>query len=626
MKLGLGAFPPEAPFLASLAATWLQAEGDAANGVILLPTRRAAQALAGAFLEANGNQALLLPRIIATGAIDEAGLALTAALDLPPAIAPLRRQAILARLILARGADAAPNLPAAWALARDLATLLDEADTAEINLAHALPGLVPAELAAHWQKTLEFLEILTQAWPAILQAEQKIDPAARQMALLDAQAAAWRERPPEFRVWLVAAEGPPALARLAAVIAGLPAGRVILPGFDFALLPEDWEALEDSHPQAGIARLLAALGAAPGDVERVAPAAARSATLSRALLPAASLAAWQKPATLDVSGLALLNAPDEAASATAIAMVLREALEVPGRTAALITPDRALARRVAAELARFGVAADDSAGEGLAETPPAVFLRLAARALAEQFAPLPLLALLQHPLTAAGLPPELCRENARRLERAALRGPRPAPGFDGVKFRLAEPKHGIALAFLERLENLLRDAVMPVAINPAEALRRLLAAGEALAETPELPGPARLWSGEAGAKLAELCLEAMAALETLPDIPAADLPALLDALLEGAVVRRPRTKDGHPRVAIWGIQEAALQQVDLAVLGGLGVGDDLADLGLEGLGELARHHRGGRLGSGVGPRRRRQTGRRCLVLSRLPCCRRCRRC
>ena len=86
-------------------------------------------------------------------------------------------------------------------------------------------------------------------------------------------------------------------------------------------------------------------------------------------------------------------------------MVLRETLETPGAQAALVTPDRDLAGRVAAALLRYGVVADDSAGEPLADTPPAVFLRLLVRAVAEELAPVPLLALAETSLAAAGLSP-----------------------------------------------------------------------------------------------------------------------------------------------------------------------------------------------------------------------------
>ncbi len=105
-----------------------------------------------------------------------------------------------------------------------------------------------------------------------------------------------------------------------------------------------------------------------------------------------------------------------------IALRLRQALEQPGKRAALVTPDRVLARRVAGELRRWNIEIDDSAGRPLADTPPAVFLRLAAAVIAEQAAPAALLALLKHPLAALGEPPAECRRLARELERKCCAG------------------------------------------------------------------------------------------------------------------------------------------------------------------------------------------------------------
>jgi ATP-dependent helicase/nuclease subunit B len=576
--MNLAAFPPESAFLPALAQAWLAAGGEPADGLLILPNRRAARAAAGAFLAANQGHPLLLPRIIALGALDEAALTLRGALDLQPAVPAHTRQAILTRLILARGgANGAPTkLHTAWALAKNLAELLDEAGESEIDFSAALKHIVPADFARHWQTTLDFLDIVTHAWPKILAEMGFLDPATRQAKLLDAQVAFWSAEQPAQRIWLAAAQGSPALARLAKIIAGLRNGAVILPGFDVLLPEANWEAISDVHAQSGIARLLTAMGARPGDV-KIWPApdssvpATRTRILSEALLPAAHLTAWQQQRAAMPEKFWRLAARDEAEEALAIAMILRDALETPGRTAALITPDRGQAERVAAILARFGVFADDSAGQRLADTPPAILLRLLARAAATEFSPVPLLALLKHPLAAGGEPPKIFRRHARALERAALRGPRPPPGFDGIKYRLDQhsERTGAERNFLARLEILVRPAVLAKTVQPAKALKNLLQAGEALAASDQESGAARLWSGEAGATLAEFLAELLPVLETLNDFAAADLPDFLDALLEGAVVRKPRTKENHPRIAIWGTPESVLQTVDVAVLGGL---------------------------------------------------------
>ena len=704
----LASIPATLPFLDTLAQHCLACAGDdpvaLSRSLVLLPTRRAARALADAFLRQSGGRALLLPRIVALGALDEAPFALAGALSLPPAIEPMHRLAILSRLIL--GLDGRHGAPRtadrAWTLAAELARLLDEAHRSEVDLAEALPNAVQAGFAEHWQVTTQFLSIVTGLWPALLAEQGRMDPTARQVALLRAQEDAWAQAPPDHDVIAAGTTGAiPSVARLLLSVARLPRGLVVLPGFDATLWPEPGEAaLAESHPQAGMQRLVAEMGAEPGDVARWDGPAhipthdpvpkARDALLRLALLPADRLAQWRRrraaapgspaagPAQSPgedlsahqavpllppggLAGLRRLATADQQEEAAAIALVLRETLERPGERAALVTPDRELAARVMVELLRFGVVVDDSAGEPLAETPPAAFLRLLAQAVAERFAPVPLLSLLKHPFCAAGLAPARCREAARALELACLRGPRPAPGLDGLREALAArarataqraaaplaasvaepdpeagdreagdletgdleagdleagdleagdpeagdpeagdreagspetassdaaPGRGDVLlreagALVGRLERclapLLALAARPTALA-GEALGALVQVAEALATTDEEDGAARLWHAEDGAALsghlAALADALAPGIADLPPQPLATLPGLLDASMEGQVVRSRRAlrgRDGteHPRLFVWGLLESRLQTVDLLVLGGL---------------------------------------------------------
>jgi ATP-dependent helicase/nuclease subunit B len=592
VALNLHAIPPHIPFLDAVAQAWLARSDDpleVSRGLILLPTRRAARSLVEAFLRQSDGRPLLLPRITAFGALDEAPLALSGALDLPPAIEPMQRLAALTRLILAmHGSAGAPRTAdRAWLLAAELASLMDEAERAEIDLATRLPDAADPAYAAHWAETLRFLQIVTHAWPAYLSESGLMNPAARQVALLDAQTAAWQAQPPPHRVLIAGTTaGIPAVARLLRVVSGLPDGEVVLPALDTSMTDEAWQAIDESHPQAGLARLLADLDAARDDV-RPWPANVASfvppdrfVTLSTALLPARALA-WDQPPPFALAGLERLTPADQQEEAAAIAIVLREALETPNTRAALMTPDRDLAGRVAAELRRFGVVADDSAGEPLAETPPAVFLRLLMRAVAEELAPVPLLALLKHPLAAAGLSPAICRAEARAMELAGMRGPRPGPGITGLRLALAKSRAPVQ-AFLARLEACLEPALRiasAVEVAPAEALQAVIQAAERLAASDEAEGPARLWAGEEGEALAGRLAAVQAALAVLPDQRRAVLPGLLDAVLDGVAVRSRRALRGHgagtvehPRVFIWGLLEARLQSVEVLVLGGLAEG------------------------------------------------------
>ena len=600
--MNLFAILPHLPFLDAIASEWLIEARDepelVARGLILLPTRRAARALAEAFLRVTGGRPLLLPRITALGALDEAPLALAGALHLPPAVEPTQRLAVLVRLILALdGKFGAPrSADRAWRLAAELADLMDEAEREGLDLAARLPDAADADYAAHWQRTLEFLDIVTRAWPEWLAEQGLMNPAARQVALLQAQADTWEHKPPQEPVWVAGATaGIPAVARLLRVVMRFPQGRVVLPGLDLDL-PEEI-APEPSHPQAGLRRLLADIGARIGDVRiwprRSTPIPERRASaLWRAMLPAGSLAVWRTVQVIDLDGLQRLDAADQPEEAVALALILRSALEIPGKRAALVTPDRDLAGRVAAELLRYGVVADDSAGEKLAETPPAVFLRLLATVVVEQLAPVPLLALLKHPLTGLGMAPAEARAAARALELACLRGPRPMEGLYGLRRAVGRTSDTQRKAAAEKLlrrfevcvEPLLRvagavvetppDLAAQVRVRPADLLAALIASAEALAATDTETGPARLWAKEEGEALATVLADLQAALPVLSDESPSCLPGLLDAVLEGAVVRSRRALRGrggveHPRVFIWGLLEARLQTADVLLLGGL---------------------------------------------------------
>ena len=62
-------------------------------------------------------------------------------------------------------------------------------------------------------------------------------------------------------------------------------------------------------------------------------------------------------------------------------------IETSGKTAALVTPDRTLARRVAARLNRYDLVIDDSAGVPVARTVPGGFLDLVRQRRGNQFRP-----------------------------------------------------------------------------------------------------------------------------------------------------------------------------------------------------------------------------------------------
>jgi ATP-dependent helicase/nuclease subunit B len=644
------------PFLESLASALLDgrlpAEGgsaptalDLARVTLYLPTRRATRALQDAFLRAAGGRALLLPKIVPIsegeedlsliGGAARGDGASASGLAIAPAIGELDRRLVLTSLIrrwteamhASRGADAdaqpfaaaGASTPAqAAVLAKELANLMDMVETENVSL-DDLAKLVPETFSEHWQKTLTFLEIVTAYWPAHLAEQGLISPAARRNAVIRAEAERLTLSPPRAPVIVAGVTGSiPATVELMRAAARLPNGAIVLPALDTELDAASWDAIGSNaskdrhpeHPQFGLKTLLDALGCARSDVASLggrpsAQVRARNRLVAETMRPAGTTERWETfaaaargdPAASAPSGLSLIEAPTAQDEAEAIALILREAAETPGRTAALVSPDRLLARRVAIRLEAWGIKVDDSAGRPLIKTPPGAFLDLVINAVSSRFAPAEVVALLKHPLTRLGLDPFAARRAARALELTTFRAPYLGDGLDGIeaafeKAAAAQARRERAHAAVKRLWTedwqgardllaRLRQAFTPlVAIydNPASTLREMARAhtsvAEAVARLPENWDAAEdespLWRDEAGVTAARFLASLID--EHLPevDLKAADYADLYRSLASTETVR-PRGPV-HPRLFIWGPFEARLQQTDIVVLGSLNDG------------------------------------------------------
>jgi ATP-dependent helicase/nuclease subunit B len=568
------------------------------GALVLLPNRRAVTALTEAFVRqlparnANGSGGLLLPRMVPVGDLDDGGFArlVEGQAPLPAAVPPLVRRFELARLAerLPGGArTAVERLRLGDALGEVLDALLAE-EIAPEALRAAADG---QDLADHWQKTLAYLELIIALWPEARAGIGGSEGVTRLAALIDATVARWQAAPPAGLVVMAGIANPtPALVRLARAVLHLPDGLVVLPGLDDDLSeagearwqavrladPADPESRDDAgHPGWGLRKLLAGLGLDRRDVQAW-PAGSgpldgppeRAAALLAALAPAAAVP--RMPAAVTGGGLALAECATAAQEAQVVALALREALEVPGQRAALITPDPVLARRVAAHCRRWGIEIDSSAGTPLALTPPGALALGMADALAQAFAPALLLAVLKNRLVA---PADDDFRRGVALADLALRGVRPPAGLDAVgeaidrwvadhardaapAMRLWWQRVADALMPLDQLREL-ADFSLP---DLMAALRRAITA---------LAGDGG-WAGPDGRQLAALVADLERDGSHFCAVRPDDAPALLAALIGGAAVRVPGR--GHPRLAILGPVEAQLTRADFMVLAGLNEG------------------------------------------------------
>ncbi|WP_417693968.1 double-strand break repair protein AddB [Roseibium sp.] len=640
---------PSVPFLKTLASALVEGELvpgfcprknplQLAEATLYLPTRRAARLLPDIFQELFDGRPVLLPKILPVGDVEEDDLLLRGEADgndLPPAMPAMERHLALTRLVMAwkgalrrevlnLGVDEPLGVPAsaadaAW-LAGDLATLMDEIETEEADWAQ-LADLVPDDYARYWQITLDFLSIVQQGWPAYLAETGTMDAKARRSALIRQAAAQMRSRPPQGPVIVAGVTGSvPATAELLKAAAGLPQGVLVLPGLDLGLDAASWSALArqptaaktkghavlgvPAHPQYGLRQLLDRLDLSRDAVQDLAPLqdqamVDRERLVSEALRPAETSDAWMRflqdfpveRRRAALAGVEMVVARNEADEALAAAIALREALE-RGETAAFVSPDRLLARRVAVELARWKVQVDDSAGRPLDQTPPAILANLSAQLAVNGCDPIDLLSLLKHPLCRLGLSLKDVRSAARALERGVLRGPRAKAGTSGLREAvLASKDHQESTKRLSRWQKIHDDdwqAILDLVERLADALEPL----ETLQSTSdEIPvtdlakaqvevlhriardpsgSDAELYSGETGDALAAFYANLLEAERADLEVRPRDWATVQPALMANSSVRR--RLPGDPRVQILGPMEARLQSPDLMILAGLNEG------------------------------------------------------
>lgn len=584
--------------VAGLIPRYAEPDVGLARLTLLLPSQRAARTVTEAFVRLSGG-GMLLPRMTVVGDLDLDEMLgplldpLGAGADIPPAADPTRRWLRLARYLSEIEGDKAGKgaglLRRAFELGRTMDRLLVEGIAPEDLMTEAVIGIV-GEQAAHWiESTRTFLQVQAY-WRAELEERGEIDAPARRNLLFDHAARRWRETPPDQPI--VAAgvtSASPALAGLLRVVSELPGrrghgGAVILPDLDLALDADVWASLgvagqpaekddppfarDDAvtHPQYHLKLLLNRMGIHRDEVQpwhRAGLAAAepaRSRAISNLFLPPKPSARWIDLAADQrrLSDVRLMETAHPGEEAQAIAILIREALEVPEKRVALITPDRGLAGRVVAQLQRWDIRADDTAGQPLPQTAAGRLLLLLAEVLAEDAAPVPLVALLTHPLVAVGEGRAAWLEKARAFD-LALRGPRPAPGLAPLRERAGKKR--LAEWWLE-VETIVSPLLSLSGEVPLAGMLDLLAeAAEALC------GEA-LWAEPAGRSLSafvEDIREAARAAGTLLD--PRELHAALRDAMDRVAVRPPW--GGHPRVAIYGLLEARMSRADLVICGGL---------------------------------------------------------
>jgi ATP-dependent helicase/nuclease subunit B len=582
--------------LCDVTAQWILQSAGAdplaiSNNILLLPNNRAIKAMTEAFVR-QAAPGMLLPHMVAVGdmQLDEA---LGPMLDpieasgaIWPAIASFERLMLLAKLVQDQQPGDAPLSPAeALRLARKLAELIDALEVDLVDFTQFADIKIEADLAGHWQSAYARLLQILPAYRAQLTARKLMGPAERRnhlLAALEQRLAQNVDMPPVIAVGITTSAK--AVARVLRRVALMPNGHVILPGVDLNLSNARWDDLSPStddspgfgrrhnvevHPQFHLKHLLELMGIDRSEIDILPTARTEpeSTTISEIFcLPEQSIY-WQDlpPLRKSLPHAKWLEAEDSAQEAKAIAVRIRGALEVAGKRVALITPDRELAVRVAGQLHRWGIEVDDSAGIPLLQTPPGTLALALVDAIWSRFSASSILAIAKHPLVFAGAERLAWLDHVRQLD-LALRGTASGIGLSAITRRLQAARKpntdliawwsGVAtqLAPLERADGQPFEHVLASLRDVATALT-----------------DGGIWRGASGRELTRNWEEVTSSdLFTLGRVDATGLVATFKEIFSGAVVRPPY--GGHPRVAIYGLLEARLQQADYLICSGLNEG------------------------------------------------------
>ncbi|MBQ7660109.1 MAG: PD-(D/E)XK nuclease family protein [Alphaproteobacteria bacterium] len=546
--------------------------------LFLVPSRRAATTLKEAFLQSKGLEPFLLPQIVPVGDLDEdevffsnaAGAVLS---NLPAAISSEERLFLFAKLIFSshKKYGLAPvSFAQSLSLAADLAKLIDSADNQLLSFEN-LKNIVPSQYATHWQETLKFLEIITQYWPEILKERGAIDACMRKQILLGFQAESWQKNPPKTKIVAaglsVAFDG---LKKILEAVFSLQNGEIYLYGLDRYLSDEEFEKVDLTHPQFEKKNILNLLKLKREDVQDLLspPFEERERLVFEIMRPAETSLEWQNLKNSPfvkkaLHGFHIVETKDNFEEAQTIALIMRETLETPSKTAALVTTDRALARAVSSALKRFDISIDDSSGIPLHLCPIGIYLRQMIEVLKNDFSEVSIAALLKNAFVRLGFDDGVLLSKVRAAE---LEKRLPRFQTDVAVDEEESPIVALLKQKFEKMTALFKQEKVPFKTLMTEHI--LLA--EELATNNNMTGADRLWRFEDGKMCAAFLSRLIEYADIISDINPAEYGAALDVLLATQTVRK--SYGSHPRLKILGPIEARFNRYDVMIIGSLNEG------------------------------------------------------
>ena len=556
---------------------YAQKSFDLASVLFLVPNRRAYQSLISAFVRQQGLSPTILPQVVPIAEIDDDDVFFNS-FDASvgdfnyqkKVISQEERLFLFTRLILSKPADfglTQISMAQALNLAQDLANLIDTAYNQELSF-DRLDTLVPEKYATHWQDTLKLLKIITHFWPQILQERDAIDICEQRQKILYQQAQLWQDSKTNKNIVIAGVTASfPSIVCLMKVVSSLENGEIYFSGIDQTADDAYWESIDESHPQYELKELLNLLAISRHEVQDVVPPlrTSREIFISEVMRPATVSNKWRqlehkiKDIEEVINHLQFIESPNQREEALAIALKMREILEIPEKTVALITYDRNLARRVALELQRFDIKIDDSAGIPLGLSPVGIYLRLIAEAAENIDSDIKFITLLKNPFT-------LIHHDAATIRKKI---------YD-YEYFLRNPKSTVSQELLDFVNSTKQKLLeLNILMNKndvsfEEIFIKHLSLAEEFASSDVCSGKELIWRGDAGIAAAKFSTKILENASFLGYLNGEDYLSVFCELINKDCVRS--FYGTHPRLNILGPIEAKLCKFDYVILGEINEG------------------------------------------------------
>ena len=548
-------------------------EFNLADVVILVANRREAGCLKEAFVRKQGLKPTILPKIVPIGDLEEDEIFLTsenAESSFLPAISNTERLLLFTKIIVSKPGDFGLtefSLSQAFSLAKELASLVDTVQNEHLNF-DDLKNLVPEEYSVHWQETLKFLRIITSYWPQILRERNFLDVAEKHNLLLKLKKEQWQRENPQTHIIAAGIYADyPEVKDLLKTIYELPNGEIYIGGLDRNLDEESWKNVAEAHPQYQLKRLLEYLEITRDDVKDCIKSqnSEKERFVSEVMRPAKTTDKWLELKDFpfnreSLEGLRLVECDNLQQEALVVAMIMRSWIEEKEVTAAMISPDRNLSRMVAAELKRWGIGVDDTAGTPLNRQPTSIYLRQIISVIEQNFSSVSMLSLLKNPFCRCGDDIFEFRKKVRDYETYVLR-----------------EKDNDSHKDLELWPDAIKEKIKPLTelflkkkADLKTLIRTHLEISELLADSSEGQGAKLLWKGESGRICAEFFADLLEYAGIIGEIKTEDYSDFIENMMAGVSVRK--IYGTHPRLKIMGPVEARLNNYDLVIIAGANEG------------------------------------------------------